>query len=896
MMKEMTSCKNFNWKSIVPHVIAVLMHVIAVLVFLVLTLVYFSPVLDGKDIKQDDAIGSMGWGKDARDYHEESGEYCYWSNAMFSGMPCNYTYSPQPVNAFKPIGEVLTLNVFGASYRHIGCIFLTFIGAYILLLALGCKSWLSIAGSIAYTLGSYNFIIIDAGHMNKSLVIATMAPVIGGIILCYRRKLLLGGLVTLIFAGLNVYWSHQQVSYYLLITAFIMAVVYFIYAYREKWLRYYWKATGVLAVVALLAVAPAVGILLPTSDYAKSSMRGGSELTAKDGEKSSGLDVDYAFAWSYGKAESFTLLVPNLYGSASSTDVGTNSDLYSAYRDMIVNDNVNYILEQYPNINKKEAEYLITSDQEFMGEIEAGAQEFAKNAPTYWGEQPMTSGPVYAGAIVCFLFVLGLIIVRGPEKWWLLGATIFSLVLAWGSNLAGINNFLFEYMPLYNKFRAPSMALVITTLTMSTLAILAVKRFIESEKIKSGQANKKALYIAFGIVGGIALLFAIMPSAFFDFKSSTDGSIAQMPELYDALLAERKSMLVSDAWRSFGFISVAAVLMWVYTKFNFKQVLFISALGVLFLVDMWPVCKRFVNDDKFMPKKETTAIPKTDADRYIHNLEWENKYRVLDYTRGNTFNQAYTSYYHNSIGGYSPAKLARYDDLISYRLGGEVNYIENSNKYINEILKENKIPHENKGLYMKEFLEKTNVVNMLNTKYVITGTNKTDVIENPYAFGHCWFVDNIIWVNNAKEEIAAIEDVDKKTAYIDKMWMKDVPSHEQYNNGAPGEIVLTEYRNPGNIIYSSNSETPKLAVFSEIYYKTWKAYIDGVEVTPIRANYVLRALPIPAGKHIIEFKCVDELMIKSHKWSHYMSILVWIVIVGAVNFGVNFGIYRKIKK
>ena len=840
-------------------------HCVAVLIFLTLTLVYFSPVLEGKDIKQDDAIGSMGWGKDARDYHEESGEYSYWSNAMFSGMPCNYTFSPQPNNVFKPIGEVITLNVFGASYRHIGCIFLTFIGAYILLLALGCKSWLSIAGSIAYTLGSYNFIIIDAGHMNKSLVIATMAPVIGGIILCYKRKLLLGGLVTLIFAGLNVYWSHQQVSYYLLITAFIMAVVYFIYAYREKWLRYYWKATGVLAVVALLAVAPAVGILLPTSDYAKSSMRGGSELTAKDGEKSSGLDVDYAFAWSYGKAESFTLLVPNLYGSASSTDVGTNSDLYSAYRDMIVDDNVNYILEQYPNIDKKEAEDLITSNQEFMGEIEAGAQEFAKNAPTYWGEQPMTSGPVYAGAIVCFLFVLGLIIVRGPEKWWLLGATIFSLVLAWGSNLAGINNFLFEYMPLYNKFRAPSMALVITTLTMSTLAILAVKRFIESEKIKSGQANKKALYIAFGIVGGIALLFAIMPGAFFDFKSSTDGSIAQMPELYDALLAERKSMLVSDAWRSFGFISVAAVLMWVYTKFNFKQVLFISvkqvlfisALGVLFLVDMWPVCKRFVNDDKFMPKKETTAIRETATDRKVKMLAGNDPhYRVFNLTDHNgPFNEAFTSYKHKSIGGYSPAKLARYQDIID-------RYLRNVNM---------------------------NVISMLNTRFFIT---KEGVQENPYAFGNCWFVDDIVWVNSANEEIDAIEDIDTQTAYIDRMWLKDIPNHEQYINNTPGEIKLTEYRNPGNIIYESYSEAPKLAVFSEVHYKTWKAYIDGKEVKPIRANYILRALPIPAGAHTIEFKCVDELMIKSHKWSHYMSILVWIVMIGAIGFGI----YRKVKK
>ncbi|MBQ5888918.1 MAG: hypothetical protein IIW77_06565 [Bacteroidaceae bacterium] len=889
MMNKMTFYKNFNWKSVVPHIVAVL-------TFLTLTLVYFSPALDGKDIKQDDAIGSMGWGKDARDYHEESGEYSYWSNAMFSGMPCNYTFSPQPENTFKPIGEVLTLNVFGASYRHIGCIFLTFIGSYILLLALGCKSWLSIAGSIVYTLGSYNFIIIDAGHMNKSLVIATMAPVIGGIILCYKRKLLLGGLVTLIFAGLNVYWSHQQVSYYLLLTVLIMAVVYLIYAYREKWLKYYFKATGVLAIVALLAIAPAAGILLPTSDYAKSSMRGGSEI--KD-DNSSGLDVDYAFAWSYGKAESFTLLVPNLYGSKSGVDPDSELgkylsenyrelqfDIYDAWTRELTEDYILQLVEMNPGVSRRDAIEYIKQTPKLQRHIQEQAAMYANNfiqtIHTYWGEQPMTSGPVYVGAIVCFLFVLGLIIVRGPEKWWLLGATVFSLVLAWGSNLSGINNFLFEHMPFYNKFRAPSMALVITTLTMSTLAILAVKRFIESIKGKELQTKKtiNALYIALGITGGITLLFAIAPDAFFNFTSSNDRIVEIVPDLFDRIVEERRSMFIADAWRSFGFIMAAAALMWAYTKvwFKFKNYALIGALGVLFLVDMWPVCKRFVNDDKFMPKKETTAIPKTDADRYIHNLEWENKYRVLDYTRGDMFNQAYTSYYHNSIGGYSPAKLARYQDIVDHYLNDETSEI--GDKFFKR--RERNI----------DKLEETRIVNMLNTKYIILGNKKADVIENPYAFGHCWFVDDIVWVDNANEEIAAIEKIDKQTAYIDKMWLKDVPDYEQYNNFVPGEIELSEYRNPGNIIYKSNSEAPKLAVFSEVYYKTWKAYIDGKEVKPIRANYILRALPIPAGEHTIEFKCVDELMIKSHNWSFYMSILVWLVIIGTVEYGI----YRKVKK
>lgn len=844
----MINCKKINWKSTIPHIVAVL-------TFLVLTLVYFSPVLEGKDIKQDDAIGSMGWGKDARDYHEESGEYSYWSNAMFSGMPCNYTFSPQPDNVFKPISQVVTLNIFGASSRHIGCIFLTFIGCYILLLALGCKPWLGIAGSIAYTLGSYNFIIIDAGHMNKSLVIATMAPLIGGIILCYRRKLLIGALVTLLFAGLNIYWSHQQVSYYVLLTAFIMAIVYFAYAYREKWLKYYWKATGVLAIIAILAAAPAAGILLPTSDYAKSSMRGGSELDIKDGEKSSGLDTEYAFAWSYGKAESLTLLVPNLYGSSSACNVGTESELYKGYKDMMIEGYANAVLEQNPGASEREAVRYITGNRQIMREIEAEAANFVRYAPTYWGEQPGTSGPVYAGAIVCFLFVLGLIIVRGPEKWWLLAATIFSLILAWGSNLAGINNFLFEYMPLYNKFRAPSMALVITTLTMSTLAILAVKRFIESAKEDAGML--KAMFIALGIVGGTALLLAVMPGAFFDFTSSADARYAQIPELLDALILQRRNMLVSDAWRSLTFVLATAALMWAYTRYGFKQHLFIAALGLLFLVDMWPVCKRFVNNDKFMPKKETTAIRETAADREVKMLaDGDPHYRVFNLTDHNgPFNEAFTSYKHKSIGGYSPAKLARYQDIIER--------------------------------YLSKF--NMNVISMLNTRFFITPNG---VQENHDAFGNCWFVYNIEWVSGAKEEIAAIENIDKETAYIDSMWLKNVENPEQYNNDAPGIIQMTEYRNPGNIIYRSNSAAPKLAVFSEVYYKTWKAYIDGEEVTPVRANYILRALPIPAGEHTIEFKCVDELMIKSHKWSTYMSILVALVMIAIAGYGI----YRYIKE
>ena len=846
-----------DWKGCMPHIIAVSL-------FLLLTLVYFAPVLQGRDVRQADAVGSMGWGKDARDYHEESGEYSYWSNSMFSGMPCNYTFAPQPANTFKPLSRIVTLNVFGASSRHIGCIFATFIGCYLLFLALGCKPWLSIAGSIVYTLGSYNFIIIAAGHMNKSLVIATLAPIVGGIVLCYRRKLVAGALLTLLFAGLNIYWSHQQVTYYMMLTALIMAVVYFVYAWREKWLPYYFKATGVLAIVAVMAVAPAVGILMPTNDYAKDSMRGGSELSVAEGEKSSGLDVDYAFSWSYGKMETMTLLIPNFYGASSHYDVGTDSKLYFAYRKVMLDNYVDMFLQQYPDASEEEAMRYIYTNREIRAQVDSEAKQFVKAAPTYWGDQPFTEGPVYAGAIVCLLFVLGLFILKGPEKWWLLAATIFSLVLAWGRNLPAINNFLFEYMPLYNKFRTPSMSLVITTLTMSTMAVLAVKQFMDIASSKDEVAVKalsKSLNISFAIVGGIALLFHLAGGYLLGFTSAADAGFVQIPELYDALIAERKALLNHDALRSLGFIAVTVLLMSRYLRGKLKKTLFVVVLGVLFLVDMWPVSWRFLSHDDFIAKKKTTAIQVTDADREIKALAGNDPhYRVFNLT-SSPFNEAFTSYKHNSIGGYSPAKLSRYQDIIDHYLS-KMNW---------------------------------NVISMLNTRFVITPdgvAENCDYYGLPGAFGNCWFVDNINWVNGAKEEIAAIENVDKNTAHIDNAWKGLVPDAGQYDNDAVGEIRLTEYRNPGNIVYESHCDKPKMAVFSEVYYKTWKAYIDGEEVKPIRANYVLRALPVPAGEHTIEFRCYDEVMAKSHRLSLYFSIIVAAAIVALLGLYI----YRRIKE
>ena len=791
-------------------------HIAAIFAFFVMTALYFGPVFQGKDLMQTDAINSQGWGKDLRDYHEKTGDYAYWSNAMFSGMPSNYTFSPQPVNVFKAFEKVLTLSMFGASRRHIGSIFLTFVCFYIFLISIGCRSWLSFAGSVAYTLCSYNFIIIEAGHMNKSLVMATMAPIIGGVIMCYRGKLLWGALITLIFSGLNIYWSHQQISYYLLLALLILAVVYLVYAIREGELKKYLKATGVLAIAAILAVIPAIGQLVPSADYAKESMRGGAVLK-QEGKQSSGLEIDYAYQWSYGIGETFTLLVPNLYGASSHYNIGEDSETYR------------FISRNYGA---------------------AQARSFVEHLPTYWGPQPFTSGPVYVGAIVCFLFVLGLFLVKGREKWWLLAATILSIVMAWGKYFPLVNEFLFYNLPLYNKFRAPSMSLVIASLTMVALGVLALKELIERHKAGNDKGLVNALCWSAGITGGLALFFAVMGGAIFDFEGATD---ARMPAaIIDSLRADRAAMLTSDAWRSFLFILLAFAAIFAYLKAkSFKFNYLMAALTLLIFVDLWTVDKRFLSWDSFMPKQKSTEILPTAADKQIL-ADKDPNFRVFNLT-SSTFNDSRTSYFHKSIGGYSPVKLRRYQDIIDHFFSGS-------------------------NLNMS-------IINMLNVRYLIVpGKNgEQQVQRNPQALGNCWFVDRVEFVGSPDEEIKAISNfIPTEVAYIDKEWEKSLPAMQEYSNSADSTdyIRMTEYRNPGNIIYESNSKNPRFAVFSEVFYKTWRAYIDGKEVTPVRTDYILRGLPIPAGKHKVEFLCVDEVMTGSAKVSLYGSIFVGIVILG----------------
>ncbi len=812
--------KKIDWKSFFKNVWP---HVAAVVLFYILTCTYFAPVVfDNKGLPQGDVSQSQGWGKDGNDYVKETGNDVFWSNGMFGGMPHNYTIVNKSYNIFHIFENPLSLWL---SKLHVGLLFLYLIGFYIFLIAMGCSSWLSIIGAIAYAFTSYNLIIIEAGHVNKGLVMATIAPIIGGVILTYRGKYLWGALITLIFVGLNVLWNHQQISYYLILILACLAIVYLIFAIKNHTLKNFAISSVILLLIAGTAAIPATGKLLPSMDYTKESMRGGAVLQKNaDGKnESSGLEKDYAFQWSYGKAETMTLLIPNIYGGSSHYNLGNNSQCYKALRGT------------------------------------GQAKQFCRYAPTYWGIQPFTSGPVYAGAIICFLFILGLFIIKGPEKWWLLAATIVSIVLSWGGNFLIVNGFLFDHLPLYNKFRTASMALIIANFTMAATAALAIKEICQlykdqniSTKTNFNTAHEaknilKYVYISAGITGGLCLIFALFGSSFFNFSASTD---ANFPDwLVKALQEDRKTMLSVDAWRSFAFIALSFALIFAYIKHAFKINYLIIALGALILIDLWTVDKRFLNDDSFVKKEKALEHKPTAADELILQ-DTDPDYRVLNLTT-NTFNEANTSYFHKSVGGYSPAKLRRYQDIIDY--------------------------HFAKGINM-------HVLDMLNTKYIIApGQDQSPMVQrNPNALGNAWFVDSLQWVNSPDEEILAISDFNPaKTAIIDNCWkqnLKVIPDVIS-STDTSAYIHLTKYANPGNLIYESNNNQAQLAVFSEVFYKTWHAYIDGKEQPLIRVNYILRGLEIPAGQHTIEFKCIDDVFIQARKISKIGNIAVGVILI-----------------
>lgn len=820
-----------------------------VLGFLVLMIGYFNPIVfDGKVIQQGDIIHFQGMAKETQDFRKETGEEALWVSTLFSGMPAFQTSVHFPNNLFGYIDQFFT---FGLP-RPVNYLFLTFIGFYFLLLTLRVNPYLSGLGALAFALSSYFFIIQSAGHTSKANAIAYMAPVLAGILMTYRGKILLGSALTAFFLALEIHANHYQMTYYLAMAILLLGIFFGIDAIRNNTLPHFAKASGMLLLAAVLGVAPNAGRLLTTAEYAAETMRGSSELQEArgEGEAKNGLNKDYALRWSYGVAETFTFLIPNFHGGASYGDVGQH-ETYD-------------LLRQQVNAGQ--------------------AKNIVKNWVTYWGDQPNTAGPVYVGAIVCFLFVLGLMWVPGRLKWWLLAITLMSVMLAWGSNFLLLTDLFFEYFPAYNKFRAPSMFLVIAELSMPLLGILALHQLFKEKEGKASAQRMKQLYIAAGATGGLALLLAALGPSLFDFTRPADTQTLssmlglepnspQFNAFLDATIADRATIFRNDALRSALFIALAAGLLWLYVKDRLGQSLLIGGLAALVIIDMLPVNRRYLNENNFVSEGQYQRnFAPTPADKAILQ-DTDPNYRVFNITAGNPYSDAATSYFHKSIGGYHAAKLRRYDDLIT-------NHIEPERSEFIGILRAQLQPSDSA---FRARMQDLQVLNMLNTRYLIYN-QEAPPLRNPAAMGNAWFVEEVQMVDNADEEITALDAFDPaQTAIVDQRFADRL---EGFRAGADpsASIRLIDWQ-PNHLTYESTTSRDMLAVFSEVYYndgKGWNAYVDGQKVEHLRANYILRAMVVPAGSHTIEFKFEPASYYQGETISLIASILLLLAVGAAL--------------
>lgn len=784
----------------------ILPDIVVVILFAVISFAYFFPAaIEGRILSQHDSVAGIGAGEEAKEYLERTGERTRWTNSIFGGMP-TYQMSPSydSTDTLKGIEKIYHLYL----PDYVWYVFVMLLGFYILLRAFDFSVWLAALGAVLWAFSSYFFIIIAAGHIWKFVTLAYIPPTIAGMVLAYRGKYLSGGLLTAIFVALQIVSNHVQMSYYFLFVMLFMAVAFGVSAYQKKEMPQFLKATGVLVFAGILGVCINLSNLYHTYEYSKETMRGKSELVKPDthNQTKSGLERDYITQWSYGIGETFSLLVPNVKGGAS---------------------------------------VPLAANEKAMEKANPMYNSIYSQIGQYWGEQPGTSGPVYVGAFVMFLFILGIFIVKGPMKWALLGATVLSILLSWGKNFMGFTDFFLDYIPMYDKFRAVSSILVIAEFTIPLLAILALKEVIVRPQLIKEQA--KAFYISLGLTGGIALLFALLPGFFFSsYVSSTEMQALQgipadqLAPLLANLEEIRKSIFTSDAWRSFFVILIGAVVLWAYGMGKLKTKIMISGLIVLCIADMWSVNKRYLYDAQFVEKvQQENSFKPTDTDKAIL-ADKTLDFRVLNLA-GNTFNENNTSYWHKSIGGYHAAKLRRYQEMIEEHISSEMNDVF-------------KAVSDAGGDMKKVDPSGFPVLNMLNTRYFIFPLQggQTMPMQNPYTMGNAWFVDEVQYVTNANEEIDALHHINPaKVAVVDQKFSEQVKQ-----TAAPdsmSSIKLTAYE-PNGLKYEVDSKTGGTVVFSEIYYPGWQAYIDGVEAPHGRANYILRAMNVPAGEHVVEFK------------------------------------------
>lgn len=802
----------------------VLPHIVAIIVFLLVTIIYFKPVFfEHKSLSQHDIQQWEGGAKELIDFRETTGDEALWTNSMFSGMP-GYLINVQWGNGI--LGKLQIAIAFGLPHP-VRVVYLSFLCFYILLLSFGVRPYLAIAGALAFGLSSYNIIGLSAGHNSRIAAVAFMPLVLAGIRTVFKGKHLLGFTLTALAVALELRVGHLQITYYLFFMIAAYGISELVVAFKNKELAPFFKRSGILIVAGMLGLATFIGSLLSTMEYSKYSIRGKSELSQVDtGENKDGLTKDYAFQYSNGIFEPITLFITNAMGGSSRQKLSLDSET------------AKFMLKQ--GASKPQVEQQIQA------------------MPTYWGNQPLTA-PYYAGAIITFLFVLGLITLPKRYSAWLLVMTILGIVLSWGSNFSSFNYFMFDYFPGYNKFRSVTFAIIIPILSMNLLGFIALERFLKKDW---GSKSKKQLGIALASTGGFALLLWLF-AGLFSYSGIVDG---QLPEwLINPLRADRQSLLKGSAMASFIFVSlIAAAIYGTFTNKIKAPILYLT-LSFLMLIDLWSTDKSLLNDDNFKRNPKRAFFQKTDADNLILSDKTLN-FRVFNLQ--NPWNEARTSYYHNSIGGYHGAKVRRYQDLISSGLSSE-------HEEAIATLRNGSTDFSNLG-----------ILNMLNTKYLVIGPSKDAVIINEKSNGNAWFVANVENVATTDEELAKTLEIDTKTtAVIDQSKFKVTTAL-----GSDGNLTLTKYA-PNKLTYQSTNDASGLAVFSEIYYKNgWIATIDGKEAPILRVNYVLRALEIPAGEHTIEFVFEPSI----YGWSNpVMMASSWIIILLILGtLAIEFGFVR----
>ena len=790
-------------------------HLIAVIVFTVMSFAYFYPVLEGKVFRGNDSTVSKINSKEIQDYRDKFGKEPLWTNSIFSGMPAYLISTLYPGNLIKKVDTLL--RTYG---MPVSVLFLSMLGFYIMLILFGVSPWLAITGALAYGFTSFFFQVLGAGHNTQAIALAYMPPFIGGIYYAYRRDAIKGALLTAVFLALEIQANHVQITYYAMLCLLVFGIVEFIYSLKNKTVLRFLKTSVILIIPFVIALGINFASLYTTYEYGKYSSRGKSDLQVNNKTIAKGLDKDYILFWSYGVDETFNMLIPN-YKGGSSHPFDNDSELVKVLRQ--------------------------------NGKADAAGQ-FQK----YWGTQPGTEGPHYVGAIVIFLFVLGLFLVKGVEKWWLLAATVLSIMLAWGKNFIPLSSLFIDFFPGYNKFRAVTMILAIAEFCMPLLGILALKEIFNGTITR--KEILKGMKIAGGITGGFLVLALIIPGIAGSFLSEYENPLPAW--IKDALVTSRKDLLRSDAFRSLIFILLAGgvILGFIFEKIRKGQAILVLTLLIVF--DLWSVDKRYLNADRFVkPIALKKVFTPTAADNTI--MQDKSNYRVLNMSVSTFNDNSPTSYFHKSIGGYHGAKLKRYQELIDTAVIRNLELFQTATSIED----------------LQRILPNTSSLNMLNTKYIIYNPEAPPII-NQYALGNAWFVEKPVMVDNANMEISAINRFNPANdAIIDNVFKNQI-TKESYSVQAGDTIELVSYL-PDELVYKYTASQEKLVVFSEIYYPAgWKSYIDGKENSYFRTNYVLRGMVVPAGSHEIKFSFKPSSYIVGNKISLASSVLLFLIIAG----------------